>query len=197
MDYTVLQKNFEERGFKTIYCENKAEATEYLKNSVNNTVVGIGGSMTAVELNLYHELRERNTVIWHFISTGMDTREACKNATVYILSANGVSQDGALVNIDGTGNRLAYSIFGPKRVIYIIGKNKIVPTLEDAIHRAKNIASPKNAQRLKRDTPCAKRADRCYDCNSPGRICNATLILDRAPSMTPSTILFVDEDLGF
>ncbi len=196
MNFSAIREKFENHGFRTSFFETKEEAVEYLKANIKNTVVGIGGSMTASELDLYKNLRDENTVIWHYVSTGTDTRLASGHSTVYILSANGVSETGELVNIDGTGNRLAYSTFGPKRVIYIIGKNKIAPTLEAAIYRAKNIASPKNAQRLKRNTPCAKNADKCYDCNSPERICHATLLVER-PTVADTEVIFINEDLGY
>ncbi|MCL1829908.1 MAG: lactate utilization protein [Oscillospiraceae bacterium] len=196
MDKNILKENFENHGFITTFLETGQEVVEYLKESVNNTVVGIGGSVTATDLDLYTVLRDTNTVIWHYVSNGMDTRKASSHSTVYILSANGVSQTGELVNIDGSGNRLAYSTFGPERVIYIVGRNKIVPTLEEAIWRAKNIASPLNARRLNRNTPCAVNADRCYDCNSEERICHATLIVER-PTVENTEIIFVNQDLGY
>jgi len=196
MNTDILRTNFENHGFKVTFMSTKEETVAYLKETVKNTVVGIGGSMTATELDLYKELRDENTVIWHYVSTGNDTRLATSHSSVYILSANGVSQTGELVNIDGSGNRIAYSTFGPKKVIYIIGRNKVVGTLDEAIFRAKNIASPLNAKRLKRDTPCAVNADRCYDCNSKGRICHATLIVER-PTVEDTEIIFVNEDLGY
>lgn len=196
MNKETLRNNFENHGFKTTFFETKEEVVSYLKNTVKNTVVGIGGSMTVTELDLYKQLRDENTVIWHYVSTGQDTRMATSHSTVYILSANGVSMTGELVNIDGSGNRLAYSTFGPSRVIYIIGMNKVVPTLDDAIFRAKNIASPLNAKRLNRNTPCAANADRCYDCNSEERICHATLIVER-PTVRDTEIIFVNQDLGY
>ena len=119
-------------------------------------------------------------------------------STVYILSANGVSETGELVNIDGSGNRLAASLFGPKKVYYIIGKNKIEPDLKSAMDRARNTACTKNAMRFQIKTPCvANGGDKCYDCNSPARICNAFLILERPCSGMEVELLFVDEELGF
>ena len=119
-------------------------------------------------------------------------------STVYILSANGVAETGELVNIDGTGNRLAASLFGPKRVYYIIGKNKIAPDLASAVERARNTACTKNAMRFQIHTPCvADGGKKCYDCNSPERICNAFLILERPLNGMEVELLFVDEELGF
>ena len=120
------------------------------------------------------------------------------DSTVYILSANGVSETGELVNIDGTGNRAAASLFGPERVFYVIGRNKIAPDLHSAIARAKNTACTKNARRLGVKTPCTASGElHCYDCNSPARICSATVILERPCNGMTVELVFINEDLGY
>lgn len=196
MDYQTLKQNFENHGFATHYCENGEQVKAYLEQQIQNTIVAFGGSETAHSLHLDEVLEKKNIVIWHHKVPGRETMRAAQSAKVYICSANGVAETGELVNIDGTGNRLAMTIFGPEKVYYIVGKNKITPDLHSAIHRAKNIAAPKNAQRLGRKTPCAVKGDRCYDCNSPERICRATVIMDRPTGAVPAEIVFVNEDLG-
>ena len=100
------------------------------------------------------------------------------------------------MNIDGTGNRVASTLYGHRKVYFIIGRNKLAPTYEEALWRARNIAAPKNAQRLGRKTPCAVKGDRCYDCKSPERICRGLVVLG-GPAMGMETeVLLVDEDLG-
>ena len=139
-------------------------------------------------------------MVWHWLSDmpAAEARRKAMESTVYILSANGVAETGELVNIDGTGNRLAASLFGPKRVYYIIGKNKIAPDLASAVERARNTACTKNAMRFQIHTPCvADGGKKCYDCNSPERICNAFLILERPLNGMEVELLFVDEELGF
>lgn len=200
MDYPLLKKNFENHRFHTSYFKSKEEAAAYLKENIHGELVGFGGSMTAKEMGLAEMLKEDNEVVWHWLSDmpAAEARRKAMESTVYILSANGVAETGELVNIDGTGNRLAASLFGPKKVYYIIGKNKIAPDLSSAMERARNIACTKNAMRFQVKTPCvAKGGGKCYDCNSPERICNAFLILERPLNGMEVELLFVDEELGF
>lgn len=198
MDYNLLKKNFETHGFLTSFFSTKEEAAEFLKESVKNTTVAIGGSVTAKEMGLDEILSEHNEVIWHWNKPGRETLLHGRLAKVYICSANGVSGTGELVNIDGTGNRVSMTLFGPEKLYFIIGRNKIEPDLKRAIHRAKNIASPKNALRLQVKTPCvANGGDRCYNCSSPERICKGTVILERPMNGMTVEVVFVDQDLGY
>jgi len=198
MNYETLNRNFENHGFITEYFEEKEQVVAYLKEHIKGATVGIGGSMTAKELNLDKALSDNNRVIWHWNEPGRNTLMAVRESDIYICSANGVSETGELVNIDGTGNRVSMVLFGPERLYVIIGRNKIVPTLEDALHRAKNVSAPRNARRLKLNTPCAVNSEaRCYNCNSPQRICKGTVILERPMNGMEVTLLFVNEDLGF
>lgn len=198
MNYQVLKKNFENHRFHTSYFETKEEAVSYLKEKVQGTTVGFGGSMTSEELGLYDVLKEKNQVYWHWKEKGQETLKSAQGVETYILSANGVAETGELVNIDGTGNRISASLYGPKRVFYVVGKNKIAPDLPSAMKRAKDVASAKNALRLNRKTPCAANGgDKCYNCNSPERICNATVILERPCGGMEVEILFINEELGY
>ena len=125
MDYPVLKKNFENHRFHTSYFETKEEAAAYLAEQIKGETVGFGGCMTAKEMDLFEILKKNNEVIWHW-EQGPDARiRAKKESTVYILSANAAAETGQIINIDGSGNRLSESLFGPKRVYYVIGKNKI------------------------------------------------------------------------
>ena len=198
MDYAVLKKNFENHRFHTSYFETKEEAAAYLSNQIKGEKVGFGGSITAKVMNLFEVLGKDNEVIWHW-EQGPEARiRAKKESTVYILSANAAAETGQIINIDGTGNRLSESLFGPKRVYYVIGKNKIAPDLSSAMDRARNIACPKNAARFNKKTPCVVSDDqKCYDCNSPERICNAILILERPCTGMEVEMVFINEDLGY
>ena len=130
MDYGKLKKSFEDHRFLTSYFETKEEAASYLKEKIRGERVGFGGSMTCQEMGLYELLKENNQVIWHWKDElpAAEARRAAMDSTVYILSANGVSETGELVNIDGTGNRAAASLFGPERVFYVIGRNRLPRT---------------------------------------------------------------------
>lgn len=198
MNYELLKKNFESHRFQTSHFETKEEAAAYLKSRIHNQVVGFGGSMTAKEMKLDEILKEDNEIVWHWLEPGRETLLKAREASVYILSANGVSETGELVNVDGTGNRVSMSLFGPSQVYYVVGKNKIAPDLSAAMKRARDVAAAKNALRLNAKTPCAANGgDHCCDCNSPGRICNATVILERPCGGMQVEILFIEEDLGF
>ena len=119
------------------------------------------------------------------------------SADWYITSANAVTEGGELVNIDGAANRVSALCFGVKKIVYIIGKNKIAPTLEAAIYRAKNVAAPLNAKRLNKKTPCAVTG-RCHDCNSPDCICNVTTITHHPTKyQTEVHVVIAGEDLGY
>ncbi len=193
-----LSETFAKKGFKVTFFDNREEVVEYLAKTVVGKKVGFGGSMTIKELGLYDVLSKQNEVAWHWVQNDKKTRMAEIESEVYLLSANGVSETGEIVNIDGAGNRLAASLFGPGKVIYIVGKNKIEPSLEKAIYRARNIASVKNAMRMNLNTPCVKSGGkRCYDCNSPERICNGFVTITRPMNGQETEIIFVNDNLGY
>jgi len=150
-------------------------------------------------MDLYNALAANNEVVWHAVAQDpAAARKKAQGSSVYVLSANGVSETGVLVNIDGAGNRVSTSLFGPKRVVYVVGRNKIAQTVELALERARNVASPKNCVRLNRKTPCAATGgERCFDCQSPDRICNAIVLLERPCIGMEVEVVFIDEDLGF
>lgn len=194
-DIAKLQENLRKRGFAVSYFETAQEANAYLVPKLAGKTIGMGGTMTVQEMGLDAALTEAGCqLICHRLQG--DPKEAAV-APVYLSSLNGVAETGELVNIDGTGNRVASTIYGHEELYLIIGTNKVEPTLEQAIWRARNIASPRNAQRLGRKTPCAVHADRCYDCNSPERICRALAVLWGPPkSFQRVEVVIVNETLG-
>ena len=195
MAFETVKKNLEARGFSVKTFDTAAEAAAYLDGAVDGVSVGIGGSLTVKEMGLHEKLASHNTVHWHW-TDGQEARAKSAGADVYITSANGLAETGEVINIDGFGNRVASTLYGHKKLYFIIGKNKLAPTYDEALWRARNIAAPKNAQRLGKKTPCAVNGDRCYDCKSPERICRGLVVL-WGPSMGIETeIVLVDEDLG-
>ena len=195
MAFETVKKNLEARGFSVSTFSTAAEAAAYLDSAIDGTTVGIGGSMTVQQMGLHEKLAAHNEVHWHW-TDGPEARAKAAHADVYITSANGLAENGEIINIDGAGNRVASTLYGHKRVYFIIGRNKLAPTYDEALWRARNIAAPKNAQRLGKKTPCAVKGDRCYDCKSPDRICRGLVVL-WGPSMGVETeIVLVDEDLG-
>lgn len=194
-DIEKLRANLEERGFATSYFETAQQAADYLDSQIDGVSVGFGGSVTAQELGLYPRLAAHNHAVWHWEG---GTLEQASGTDVYIASANGVAETGEIINIDGTGNRVASTLYGHKKVYFIIGVNKIAPDYDGALWRARNIASPKNAQRLNRKTPCAVKGDKCYDCKSPERICKGLVVLWRKPGgIAQAEVVIVNQPLGY
>ena len=188
-------KNLELRGFSVKHFATGAEATDYLCGEMRNTTVGIGGCKTADQLGLYDRLSETNTVFWHWRDSSPDVRRNENAAEYFLCSANAVSEDGELLNIDGMGNRLAGQVYGHKKVFIVIGTNKICPDFESALYRARNVAAVQNAARFKKNTPC-QIDGKCHDCRSPERICRA-LTVQWAPMMGMETeVVIIDEELG-
>lgn len=145
-------------------------------------------------MGLYPRLSSHNRVVWHW--EGGSLEEAARTE-VYLTSANGVAETGELVNIDGNCNRIASSVYGHKRVYFVVGINKIEPDYDRALWRARNVAAPKNAQRLGRKTPCAVKGDRCYDCKSPERICRGlSVIWGRPTPVEVMEVVLIGEELG-
>lgn len=193
-DMERVRKNLEERGFQTSCFAMAKEAADYLDAQIDGATVGIGGSITIQAMGLSERLSKHNEVIWHW--EGGELRRAML-ADVYLTSVNGLAETGEIVNIDGNCNRVAASMFGPKRVYYVVGINKIAPDFEKALWRARNVAAPKNAQRLGKKMPCAVKADRCYDCKSPERICRGLSVLWRKPTgFEQAEVVLIEEELG-
>ena len=157
--------------------------------------------MTLEKMGLFESLGQHNEVLshWH-VPAGKDPAEIRAKAMtteVYLTSANGLAETGEIVNIDGTGNRVSGMLFGHKKVYFVVGRNKLAPDYDGALWRARNIAAPKNAQRLGTRTPCAARGDRCYDCKSPQRICRGLVVLWEAMKGCETEVVLVDEELGY
>ena len=193
--FDTVKKNLEVRGFSVRTFATAAEAAAYLNEAIDGKTVGFGGSVTLQDMGLYELLGSHNEVHWHWVN-GQEERKTAMGTQVYLSSANGLAETGEIINIDGSGNRVASTLYGHEKVYLVIGRNKLAPTYDEALWRARNIASPKNAQRLGRKTPCAVKGDRCYDCKSPERICRGLVVL-WGPMMGMETeVILVDEDLG-
>ncbi|MBO4915814.1 MAG: lactate utilization protein [Oscillospiraceae bacterium] len=201
MDFSQVKAALEARRFKvTVFPTGKA-AAEYLNEELDGVSIGFGGSVTLRELGLYDSLSAHNTVFSHWNvpegKTAADMRRIAMGTDVYLTSVNALAETGELINIDGTGNRTAGTLFGHKKVYFVIGRNKLAEDYDKALWRARNVASPKNAQRLGANTPCAEKGDRCYDCKSPGRICRALVVLWEALNGCETEVVLVDEELGY
>ena len=200
IDYEALVKALKDRRFLPEVYDTAEEAKAAALRIIGDKSVGIGGSATVRDMKLAEALQENgNEVYWHWLAAKeakQAARDKALNADVYMCSGNALTMDGRLVNIDGTGNRAAGLIYGPHEVVVIVGKNKIVNGLDEAIERIKRDTCPGNARRLGLDTPCAKTG-KCYDCRTAARMCNVTFILE-APTRQVKAfhVLIVKEDLG-
>ncbi|MDD3242639.1 MAG: lactate utilization protein, partial [Eubacteriales bacterium] len=166
----------EGNGFVTKQFSCGQEAARCVVQSIPaDASVGIGGSVTVQSLGLWELLQQSgHEVFWHWKASPEQTqtqRDAAVHADVYLASSNAVTLQGELVNIDGSGNRVAAQIYGPERVILLCGRNKLCADIPAAVARIKREACPANARRLGLSTPCALTG-RCTDCRSPQRMCN-------------------------
>ena len=176
------------RGFEVEAVATKQEALSLvMKEAASAASVGWGGSESVKEIGARARL----------VESGKEIRDHQLVCDLFLLSANALTTDGRIVNIDGNGNRVAASISGPRRTLYVIGRNKIVEGgVDDAIARVKRCACPPNCRRLGKRTPCAATGV-CADCDSPDRICKVTAIFDRRPTGMPTKVIVVDADLGY
>lgn len=183
-----LVESLKKRGFEAEYAATREDAVSLaLAEAVDAKSVGWGGSETVKELGLREAMAD----------AGKEIRDHQLEMDLFLLSANAVTLDGRIVNIDGRGNRVAASIAGPKRVVYLIGRNKIVDGgIDAAIDRIKRFACAPNCRRLGKRTPCAETGV-CADCDSPDRICKVTAVFDRKPTGVSVKVIVIDADLGY
>ena len=196
-NFETVKKNLEARGYTVRVFPTGRDAADYLDAAIDGMSVGFGGSMTLDALGLYDRLRSHNKAGWHWKwEDPAAARREAMDTDVYLASVNGLAETGELVNIDGAGNRVASTLFGHKKVYFVVGRNKLAPSYDEAVWRARNIVSPLNARRLGRKTPCAVKGDRCYDCRSPERICRGLVTLWAPMTGMEAEVLLIDEDLG-
>lgn len=198
----VLVKNLKSRHFDAYYCANREEALKKALELIpEGATVGWGGAMSAQQIGLLDALNSGN---YHALDRAKcqtsEEREQnmrdCLFADVFLTGANGLSLDGQMVNIDGGGNRVAATIFGPKSVLVIAGMNKVMDSLEDAVRRARTVAAPMNQQRFGLPNPCTCTGV-CADCLTETSICNQILITRNCKPAGRIKFVLVGEELGF
>ena len=200
MNFDHLREKLEKNGFAVSVFATGEEAAAYLNDQIDQRTVGMGGSMTIAELGLRESLSRHNVVFSHGFTPAppAQVQQLAAGAEIYLLSANGIAGDtGEILNIDGTGNRVSSSLYGHRKVYLLAGRNKISPNFHSALQRVRNVVAPKNAQRLGRKTPCAARGDRCYDCDSPERICRGLVVLYKKMGSMDMEVVLVDQELGY
>ena len=198
----TMIKNLQRRHIEAYYCATAAEAAKKVSELIEDgSCVTWGGTMTVRDMGIPALLKSRGTLAVldrDLVTTAEEKQEMylrAFSADVYLSSANAISEDGVIVNIDGNGNRVAAITWGPKKVIFVIGMNKVAQTPEAALARARSTASPINAARFDIKTPC--QADgTCHNCNSTESICNYVHFLRNSPRGR-HTVVLVGEDLGY
>lgn len=198
----TVVKNLEKRGFAAYYCPDRESALAKALELIPKTdTVCWGGSMSINEIGLLDKIKaEYKTLDRDKASTPSERTEIMRQgllADTFLMSVNGMSQDGELVNIDGNGNRCAAMIFGPRQVIIIAGINKVAKDLHAAIARARSVAATTNVKRFPdKNTPCMVSGI-CADCLAPDCICNYFVITRRSNPQGKIKIILVGEALGF
>ena len=192
-------KGLESRNMKGYYAEDKAEALKIALNLIPETsTITMGGAMSAHEIGLVDALKNGN---YDFLDrdVAQDKRAAmlaAYDADYFLTSANAITEDGVMVNIDGNSNRVSAIAQGPRHVVAIVGMNKVCPDVDAAMKRARNVAAPINAQRFGLNTPCAKTGS-CMNCKSPDTICCQFLITRYSRHEGRIHVILVNESLGF
>ena len=202
MDIDLVLANLRKNRFEASYFATKEAAAAYLNKKIDGKVVGLGDSQTLLSLGLYESLGTHNDVrdVAHSpLNAGKTFADYAKGTLltdIFLCSCNAIAATGEIVNMDGTGNRVAASLFGHEKVYYVAGINKVCPDLDKAIWRVRNVAAPQNAKRKHKKTPCAVKGDKCYNCQSPERICNGLLIEFKKMSNMDMEVVLIGEELG-
>jgi hypothetical protein len=193
------------REFNALYVENQNQAKELVLKEISlSETVGVGGSVTVRGMRIVDDLKARgNKIIDHWVTASLfseenfQLRRAQQTCDVFITSTNAITMDGQLVNTDGGGNRVNAMGFGPKKAIVLAGANKIVPDVDSALRRIKEIVVPMNCKRLNSSPPCIQ-AGKCVDCRVPQRVCRITTIIEwKPPFFSDYLIIIVGESLGY
>ena len=198
-----MVKAMERRHFEAYYCATATEAKEKVNELIaDGSSVTWGGTMTVRDMGIPEMLKKRGTLdVWDrdLVDTPEEKQEMylrAFQADYYLSSANAISENGVIVNIDGNGNRVAAITWGPKHVIFVIGMNKVAQDQDAALKRARSTASPTNAARFDIQTPC-QLDGQCHDCNSPQSICNYIHFLRNSSKPGRIIVILVGENLGY
>ena len=203
----LLKEVLEKNNFEVFIAPKLSEVKELFIKEILNKLenikkVSFGGSLTVVDSGIYSFFKESKD--YEVIDTYdrtipkdefIERRRHALLSDLFLTGTNAVTEDGVLVNLDGYGNRIGGIAFGPRYVTLLIGRNKVVADLEEAINRIKGFAAPINTLRLNRKNPCAKTL-KCEDCNSPERVCNVWLIAEKCYPPKRIKIILINEDCG-
>jgi len=202
----VVKEALEANHFEVFLADDVGQAKRIVREQILPTTgaksVSWGGSMTFLATGLYEEIKKMPGL--EILDTfdrskppeeNMDLRRRSLLVDLFITGTNAVTEGGMLVNLDMIGNRACSINYGPKHVVILVGRNKIVSELDDAMYRIKNYAAPLNAMRLEKKTPCVKTSY-CEDCKSPDRICNVWTITEKSFPKGRIRVVLINQDLG-
>ncbi len=212
IDKTI--ENLKRNKMDAYYCENKEEACELVKTLINKgEVISSGGSVTLKETGVYDIITSSD---YNYLDRSAPdlTREQVEeiyrktfSADTYFTSANAVTENGELYNVDGNSNRVAAILYGPKSVVVVCGYNKLVKNIDEAVKRVKCVAAPKNTIRLNCDTYCAKEgqcvslnnedSELCHGCHSDGRICCNYVVCAQQRHINRIKVIIIGEEYGY
>jgi L-lactate utilization protein LutB len=201
-----LKKALEENNFEVFVADNATQASKIVQEEILPKIraksVSWGGSMTFIATGLYSSIKgSPNLEVIDTFNKNlsgeekMELRRRSLLVDIFITGTNAVTEMGQLVNLDMIGNRIGGITFGPKHVVILVGRNKIVSDLEDAMYRIKNYVAPTNSMRLDKKTPCVKTSH-CEECKSPDRICNTWTITEKSFPKGRVKVVLINEDLG-
>lgn len=195
----ALQKN----GFEALFSADRSVAREeVLQRIPDSSTVGVAGSMTIREIDVLGNLVEKGHVLYDHWNPGLSQdeilafRRAQLTCDVFLSSVNALTLQGQMVSTDGIGNRVSAMTFGPRKVILVVGANKIVRDIDAALSRVHELSAPLAIRESGAAVPCVQTGI-CNDCESPARLCRVTLIIERKPVLTDTTVIVVGEELGF
>lgn len=202
-----VKKALESNNFEAFVVENRDEAKKIVLEDIIPKIeaksVSWGGSMTYLATGIYESLKySKNFEVVDTFDKSLSPLETLERrrqsllVDLFITGTNAVTETGMLINLDMYGNRVAAITFGPKHVIVLVGRNKVVPDIDDAMFRVKNYAAPVNAMRLSKKVPCATTSY-CDECTSPDRICNTWTITEKSFPEGRVKVVLINEDLGF
>jgi len=195
--------NLQKNNMAGFYVESRQELLSLLSTLlVEGEKIGCGDSVTLEETGVFEYLRNGSYTFYDKHRQSLTSEEKRKlylnnfDADTFVTGTNAVTMDGKLFNIDGNGSRVAPMIYGPRQVIVVVGMNKLVDTVEDAVRRTRQVAAPLDAKRLKKNTPCVKLG-RCIDCKHEQRICNDFVLIARQFSKDRIKVIFINGDYGY
>lgn len=202
MEISKVMDNLKRKGFEPYYFEDRDSAVNFVLDLIpQSQTVGMGGSVTIHQLELDKKLQEKGVTVYSHSLVPAHLKhqlyQLANSSDWYISSTNALTEGGDFVNIDGSANRISALAFGVKKVVYVLGVNKITPDLESAIDRVRNYSAPLNTRRLEKNTPCAT-SGQCSYCDSPDCICNVTLISHHPTRYQEKVyVIIVNDTLGY